>query len=79
MSIIRREEDAADKWLREHDPYYTSTSKTKVQDMANPYETPEMEKRRNQMEIPMSNLSGSQRVQFKEFAGSYDEEGNFNL
>lgn len=79
MSIHRREEDEADLWLRKHDPYYTSTSKTKVQDTSYPYETPEMEKRRKQAEIPVSNLSKSQRVQFKEYAGSYDEEGNFNL
>lgn len=79
MAIHSREEDAADRWLRKHDPYYTSTSKTKVQDERYAYETPEMEKRRKQAEIPMSNLSKSQRVQFKEYAGAYDEEGNFNL
>lgn len=77
--IFARKEDEADKWLRKHDPYYTSTSKTKVQDAQFPYETPEMEKRRKQVEIPLSNLSGSQRIEFKEYAGDFDEEGNFQL
>ena len=29
MSKFRREEDEADKWLREHDPYYTSSDRDK--------------------------------------------------
>ena len=29
LSKFRREEDEADKWLREHDPYYTSSDRDK--------------------------------------------------
>lgn len=44
MSKFRREEDEADKWLREHDPYYTSSDRDKRKKMSNPYETPEQER-----------------------------------
>ena len=75
-----RVEDAGYLWLREHDPYYTNKKAyKKARSVKYPYETPEMEKRRNSMEIPISNLSGSQKVQFKEYAGSYTEGGDFNL
>lgn len=57
MSKFRREEDEADKWLREHDPYYTSSDRDKRKKMSNPYETPEQEKRRRETEIPLSNLN----------------------
>ena len=66
MSKFRREEDEADKWLREHDPYYTSSDRDKRKKMSNPYETPEQEKRRRETEIPLSNLNSYQRVQFKQ-------------
>jgi hypothetical protein len=77
--IFPRQEDDADLWLREHDPYYLSKNKYKSKMIDNPYETPEQEKRRREAEIPISNLNASQRVQFKQFAGVYDEEGNFSL
>ena len=71
LSKFRREEDEADKWLREHDPYYTSSDRDKRKKMSNPYETPEQEKRRRETEIPLSNLNSYQRVQFKQVGGSY--------
>lgn len=79
MSRFRREEDQADLWLRKHDPYYLDRSKGKKNSISNPYETPEQEKRRKEVEIPISNLNSSQRVQFKQVAGDYDENGNFEL
>lgn len=79
LSKFRREEDEADKWLREHDPYYTSSDRDKRKKMSNPYETPEQEKRRRETEIPLSNLNSYQRVQFKQVGGSYTESGEFDL
>lgn len=79
MARFRREEDEADKWLRENDPYYTSTDRGKRCKAKHPYETPEQERRSRSVEIPISNLNSSQRVAFKAVAGEYDEEGNFNL
>ena len=79
MSKFRRDEDEADKWLRKHDPYYTATKKNKRKKLKYPYDTPEQERRKRATEIPISNLNSSQRVQFKEIAGSYDEKGEFNL
>ena len=79
MSRFRRNEDEADKWLRENDPYYTNPDRNKRKRLANPYDTPEQERRRREMEIPISNLNSSQKVQFKEVAGSYSESGEFNL
>ena len=67
MSRLRREEDAADKWLREHDPYYADPKKNKRKKVSHPYETPEQERRRKQ------------RVQFKADAGAYNEKGEFSL
>ena len=79
LSKFRREEDEADKWLREHDPYYTSPDRDKRKKLSNPYETPEQEKRRRETEIPLSNLNSYQRVQFKQVGGSYTERGEFDL
>lgn len=79
MSKFRREEDEADKWLREHDPYYTSSDRDKRKKMNNPYETPEQEKRRRETEIPLSNLNSYQRVRFKQVGSSYTERGEFDL
>ena len=79
MSKFRREEDEADKWLRAHDPYYTSSDRDKRKKVSNPYETPEQEKRRRETEIPLSNLNSYQRVQFKQVGGSYTERGEFDL
>lgn len=79
MSRLRREEDAADKWLREHDPYYADPKKNKRKMVSHPYETPEQERRRRETEIPISSLSSKQRVQFKEVAGVYNEKGEFSL
>ena len=79
MSRLRREEDAADKWLREHDPYYADPKKNKRKMVSHPYETPEQERRRRETEIPLSNLNSYQRVQFKQVGGSYTERGEFDL
>ena len=79
MSRFRREEDQADKWLRENDPYYTDPDKNKRRRVKHPYETPEQERRSREMEIPISNLNSSQKVQLKSVAGEYDDNGNFNL
>ena len=46
MSRFRREEDAADLWLREHDPYYTDPKKNKRKFISHPYDTPEQEKKK---------------------------------
>ena len=56
----RREEDLADLWLREHDPYYLDKSNSKKKKLERFYETPEQEHRRVQMELPFSSLSMSQ-------------------
>ena len=55
-----RAEDMADTWLRKHDPYYTDKGAGKRKRASSYYETPEMEKRRREMEIPLSNLTLSQ-------------------
>lgn len=49
----RREEDQADLWLREHDPYYLDKSNSKKRKLERFYETPEQEHRRVQMELPL--------------------------
>lgn len=79
MSRFRREEDEADKWLREHDPYYTDPDKNKKKRLSHPYETPEQERRSREMEIPVSSLNSSQKVQFKRVAGAYNESGEFEM
>lgn len=79
MSKFRHEEDEADKWLRKHDPYYTSPDRDKRKKIDRPYETPEQEKRRRETEIPLSNLNSYQKVQFKQVGGSYTERGEFDL
>lgn len=55
-----REEDEADLWLREHDPYYTDARSNKTDSISNPYETPKQEVRRKTVEIPFSSLSVTQ-------------------
>ena len=77
MSRLRRTEDEADKWLREHDPYYTAPDKNKRKKESYPYDTPEQERRRREMEIPISSLNSSQKMQFKQIAGAYNENGDF--
>ena len=79
MSKLRREEDEADIWLRENDPYYTAPEKNKKKSLVYPYETPEQERRKREMEIPISSLNSSQKVQFKQIAGAYSESGEFEL
>lgn len=74
-----RKEDEADRWLREHDPYYASTKSNKRRKERYPYDTPEQEHRRMQVEIPMSNLNASQRQELKSVLGSYNDDGDFNL
>lgn len=58
--IQAREEDEADRWLREHDPYYEYKGRDKKSMLSHPYDTPKQEIRKNQQEIPLSNLSMSQ-------------------
>ena len=79
MSKFRREEDEADKWLRENDPYYTDTDKNKRKRVEHPYDTPEQERRKREVEIPISSLNSPQRIQFKAVAGAYNEDGEFEL
>ena len=79
MGIRYRNEDIADIWLREHDPYYTDRSGHKSKKAPYPYDTARQERTKAEIEIPFSNLNKSQRVQAKEYAGSYDESGNFDL
>lgn len=74
-----RKEDEADKWLREHDPYYTNTKRNKRRKEKYPYDTPEQEHRRMQIEIPISNLNASQKQELKSILGAYDEDGDFIL
>lgn len=74
-----RKEDEADRWLREHDPYYSSTKKNKRRKEEYPYDTPEQEHRRKQIEIPLSDLNSRQRRELKGVLGSYDGDGEFNL
>lgn len=52
-----REEDQADKWLREHDPYYTDMSRGKLNKLKHPYYTPDQEVSRRRREIPISCMS----------------------
>lgn len=79
MAKIARGEDMADKWLREHDPYYTDPDKNKRKKLMYPYDTPEQEHRRVQIEIPISNLNSSHKLELKGVLGAYDEDGEFNL
>lgn len=55
--IRKREEDQADKWLRENDPYYTDMSRGKANKIRNPYLTPDQEVARARKEIPISCMS----------------------
>ncbi|MCM1258090.1 MAG: hypothetical protein NC307_09595 [Roseburia sp.] len=55
-----REEDDADKWLREHDPYYLDKRRNK-KNMEYYYETPLQERRKGEKEIPFSSLSTKHR------------------
>lgn len=73
------EADDADRWLREHDPYYSSKKKNKRRKEKYPYDTPEQRHRRMQVEISLSNLNSSQRRELKCFLGSYGDGGEFNL
>lgn len=79
MGKFRRNEDMADLWLRKHDPYYTDSQKNKRKTIEYPYDTPEQERRKREAEIPISSLNSSQRVQFKQLAGAYNEKGEFEL
>lgn len=74
-----RVEDEADRWLREHDPYYTDKSGHKSKSLRYPYDTLRQERTKAEIEIPISNLSGAQRIRFSAVAGAFDDEGNFAL
>ena len=63
--MYRRKEDEADKWLREHDPYYTTKDRWKKKKGAY-YENPEQEHRRYSIEIPFSSLSKKQKSDIPE-------------
>lgn len=72
MSRFRRVEDEADKWLRENDSYYSSTDIHKKKRIRYPYDTPEQEKRRREVEIPFSSLSLRQRSEIPEAIKIFD-------
>lgn len=74
-----REKDDADRWLQEHDPYYSSTKNNKRRKEKYPYETLEQEHRRTQVEVPLSSLNSRQRRELRSVLGSYDDGGEFNL
>lgn len=80
MGKYIREEDDADLWLREHDPYYLDKGKNKREKYGVYYETPDQEERRRNMEIPVSSLNSAQLYLLKQAgAGDYDEDGNFDF
>lgn len=79
MGIRYRKEDEADKWLREHDPYYSDKSGHKSKKANYPYDTARQERTKAEIEIPISNLTKAQQVQAKEHLGIYDEAGNFEI
>lgn len=79
MGIRYRKEDDADKWLREHDPYYSDKSGHKSKKVEYSYDTARMERTKAEIEIPFSNLNKSQKVQIKDCVGVFDEGGNFEL
>jgi hypothetical protein len=54
--IRKRDEDEADKWLRENDPYYTDMSRGKSHKLKHPYYTPDQEVARARKEIAISQL-----------------------
>lgn len=77
--VKRRKEDDADRWLREHDPYYASKDKNKRQKEEYHYDTIEQEHRKSLVEIPLSTLTPRQRRELKNALGAYDDSGEFNL
>lgn len=74
--IKYEQEDEADRWLREHDPYYSSTKKNKTALERFPYDTLEMRHRRAAIEIPISNLSLKQAL---EIGAIVSEDGAVEL
>lgn len=52
----KRKEDEADKWLREHDPYYTDKKRGKSKRYKYPYLTPDQELQQKRKEIPISSF-----------------------
>lgn len=76
---IRITEDEADKWLREHDPYYTYQSAHKSKKLQRSYDTGSMERTKQRVEIPFSNLNKSQKLSIQESLGTFDDKGNFEL
>ena len=75
--MFARIEDEADLWLRKNDPFYTSKSSRKMEKYDFPYETPEMEKRRKENEIPLSNLSFNQAWEIG--AVNYRDDGSMDI
>ena len=76
---FRRVEDEADKWLREHDPYYTSKNGHKRKKRNNVYITPRQEESIARLEISFSHLSKRDMVRLKGVLGAFDKDGEFNL
>ena len=74
-----RKEDDADKWLREHDPYYASKNGHKRKDRQYLYTTARQEENMLKKEIPFSSLSKKDKVQLKGVLGAFDEDGEFYL
>lgn len=50
-------EEMTIKFLREHDEYYTSSKRGKVQNTEYPYHTEEQKQRKSKMEVAFSSLT----------------------
>lgn len=77
--ITARNEDEADRWLREHDPYYSDSSRNKRDKYGVYYETPEQERRRREMEIPLSNLSMKQALNIGVAISGNEKNSNYEF
>lgn len=74
MAIIKkRNEDPADQWLREHDPYYTDKSRGKKLYLKYPYLTPDQEVARARMEIPISSIGSGEKEITLDYLGLLEE------
>lgn len=74
MAIIKkRNEDPADQWLREHDPYYTDKSRGKKRYLKYSYLTPDQEVARARMEIPISSIGTGEKEVTLDYLGLLEE------